>query len=124
MFLRPFDFHPCRSRIGENIQLFHPDSCAFDSPVLQAGFGNSFGQSFDQANMTGTYDGANLVGDLLIVHHTGEFLANAQNLLGRLGGLLPHREIDIDPHTLRAGVLVGIDTDPGGQDHVAQEDMP
>ena len=85
-----------------------------DSPVGQAGFGDALREGFHQPDVACVDDGADRVGDNLVVHHAGQLVLADRRTGKRPGAVVCHAEIDVDADALRRGVLVRVDADTGG----------
>jgi dihydroneopterin aldolase len=97
------------------VKLFDADPRGLDPRVFEARAGDALGKRFRQIDMACLDDGADFLGDGLVIHH--EFQPVFQR------GEVFDREIDIDADRLAAPALMAMHADMGVDLQVADKDM-
>lgn len=109
-----FYFNPRRRRIRENVKLFHAYAGEFDAWIGKAGFGDPFGESFNQQYMPAGDNAANGVGNSFVVNHPRQAVPAHGRARQQAGAKILDPQIDIYPHPLRGAVFVRMHADVGG----------
>src|SRR5256885_2276787 len=88
----PFDLHADTVRLREDVELLDPDFRSLHTAIVETGLRNSVRQGFNQVDMAGIDDGADLRHQLGIVHDIVEIVLDRR--------VLGADELQIDAHAL------------------------
>ena len=97
------------------MKFLDPDARGLDPCIFETRVGDTLRERLGQIDMARVHDGADFLGDGLIVHH--EF----QPVLQR--GEVFHRKIDVDPDRLATPALMAVHADMGVHLQIADKDV-